>query len=260
MCLLLCLTLLVQSTQVFAADDNINNGMGYTVDGTIAYEDDFASAKIEDNKLIIYTTDCSNENKSKYLQWAGEYSDAIEFKETEYSYNNLLEKGQDVLDVLYESIGQTELNYYVSEANNSIVVLMDKETKNNLERQRYAISFDVPVTYEVNNNYSLSSTDVIGGSALLNATTLQSMSVGCCGYFRGVRSIATCGHGSSGDYAVISDTSSNSNFNFTNKIGATYKVTGMITSPVVNTYVYFYGSATKTYCLGQVTVVELCLR
>ena len=304
MCLLLCLTLFVHSTQAFASDDvwneirlmelvrlqeraveandNINNAMGYTEIGTIDYEDDFGAARIEENKLVIYTTDCSDENKNKYLAWAGEYSDVINFQEAEYSYNYLLGKGEEVLEVLHETIGQTELTYYVSEANNSIVVLMDEETKNALEKQRTTISFDVPVVFEENSDYSLSATDVKGGSALLNATTLQSMSVGCCGYYRGVRSIATCGHGSSavgnkvycedtslgyvgnityrnfgdgisGDYAIISDSSSNSNFNFTNKIGGTYTVTGMITSPAVNTYVYFYGSTTQTYCLGQVT-------
>ena len=177
-----------QQERAVAANDCINNGMGFNADGTLDYEDDFAGAKI------------------------------IE------------------------------------------------DTESLLRKQRMAIDYDVPVEYKVVEESELLSAEAKGGDYLYNMNTDSEISIGCCGYFRGVPSLATCGHGISGvgnmlrgqdqleglvgkvvyhhfadglsgDYAIISGT--NSNYTYTNKIGENYRIKGTITSPAVNTYVYF---------------------
>ena len=88
-----------------AANDNINNGMGFNNDGSIDYEDDFAGAEIIGDKLVISLVDCSEATKEKYLEWAAEYADAVEFEQAEYAYNYLFEQADEVVEALYEETG-----------------------------------------------------------------------------------------------------------------------------------------------------------
>lgn len=269
--------LMAEQERAVAANDCIVNGMGFLENGTIDYEDDFAGARIEGNKLILSLTDCSELAKEKYLIWAADYTDVLEFEQVDYSYNYLMSKVDDVVDTLYEQTGNQALGYYVSEAKNTIVIKVDEDTHNVLNRQRTAINYEVPVEYESACEAEYMSANIEGGDLLYNINSGSSISVGCCGYFRGRPSIATCGHGinavgnqfwgedplngyigsvvhhnfydgSYGDYAILSG--ADSDYTYTNKIGATYSITGVATSPAVGTYVYFYGNTTKQYCLG----------
>lgn len=200
-------------------------------------------------------------------------------EEVEYSYNYLSSKVEDVLDTLYIQTGKGVLGYYVSEISNSIVLKIDEDTKNMLNKQRSNITYDVPVEYELGDEAEYVSSEIRGGNTIYNFDSNSYLSVGCCGYFRGVLSVATCGHGingigdrfwgedptqglvgtvvyhnfnngSYGDYAILSG--ANANYTYTNKIGSEYSITGVVTNPAVGTYVYFYGQETQQYCLGIV--------
>lgn len=272
--------LMAEQEDAVAANDCIVNGMGILSDGSLDYESDFAGMRIDSNKLVLSLTDCSEMNKKKYLDWALGYEDVIIFEEVEYSYDYLRSQVPDVIEKICEVTGEHILSYYVSEVENNVVVKMSENAQKILNKQRMNLDFNVPVKYVVGNSATTASTEeVVGGAHLQNVQNNDHFSVGCCGYFRGVPSIATCGHsitgvgdqiwvndcsggfvgsvvyhnfenGRAGDYAIISG--SNSYYEFTNKVGNTYEINGTISNPAVGTYVYFYGNTTQQYCFGRV--------
>lgn len=73
-----------------AANECLNESFGHDAIGNITFPDDFAGARIEEDKLVLSLTDTTAENKAKYIRWAGDYADYLLFENVEYSYNQLM--------------------------------------------------------------------------------------------------------------------------------------------------------------------------
>lgn len=63
-----------------AANECLNESFGHDAIGNITFPDDFAGARIEEDKLVLSLTDTTAENKAKYIRWAGDYADYLLFE------------------------------------------------------------------------------------------------------------------------------------------------------------------------------------
>ena len=151
-----------------AANECLNESFGHDAIGNITFPDDFAGARIEEDKLVLSLTDTTAENKAKYIRWAGDYADYLLFENVEYSYNQLMNAAIDVTNTLKES-GYQITQYYVSEINNEVVLGMDLNSElcqngvsqiNRPEALAASLSKEYNVPIRMENNGTLSSPPV----------------------------------------------------------------------------------------------------
>lgn len=192
-----------------AANECLNESFGHDAIGNITFPDDFAGARIEEDKLVLSLTDTTAENKAKYIRWAGDYADYLLFENVEYSYNQLMNAAIDVTNTLKES-GYQITQYYVSEINNEVVLGMDLNSElcqngvsqiNRPEALAASLSkeYNVPIRMEniapSNTAASNSIATLRGGAKIVNITSNSEITLSCCGYYAGSDAILTCGHG-----------------------------------------------------------------
>lgn len=81
------------------------------------------------------------------------------------------------MNELYEQTGTTVLGCYISEINNSIVLMIDEDTQEIIEKQRATISYSVPIEFEVSDVVECTSVEIKGGDMLYNMDCYRYTSV-----------------------------------------------------------------------------------
>lgn len=104
-----------------AANECLNQAFGQTANGTITFPEDYAGAYIDGGHLVLLLTNTSEEATEKYRNWAGEYSSCLTFKKVKYSYNELSEKLDPIVEKLKED-GYEVTSSAVSETENAVSI------------------------------------------------------------------------------------------------------------------------------------------
>ena len=104
-----------------AANECLNQAFGQTANGTIIFPEDYAGAYIDGGHLVLLLTNTSEEATEKYRNWAGEYSSCLTFKKVKYSYNELSEKLDPIVEKLKED-GYEVTSSAVSETENAVSI------------------------------------------------------------------------------------------------------------------------------------------
>ena len=82
--------LMLQQEDAVAANELLNEAFGHDAVGNITFPNDFAGARIEENKLVLSLTNTGIDNTTKYLNWVGDYADCLAFEKVDYSYLTML--------------------------------------------------------------------------------------------------------------------------------------------------------------------------
>ena len=104
-----------------AANECLNQAFGQTANGTIIFPEDYAGAYINGVHLVLLLTNTSEEATEKYRNWAGKYSSCLTFKKVKYSYNELSEKLDPIVEKLKED-GYEVTSSAVSETENAVSI------------------------------------------------------------------------------------------------------------------------------------------
>lgn len=104
-----------------AANECLNQAFGQTANGSIIFPEDYAGAYINGGHLVLLLTNTSEEATEKYRNWAGEYSSCLTFKKVKYSYNELSEKLDPIVEKLKED-GYEVTSSAVSETENAVSI------------------------------------------------------------------------------------------------------------------------------------------
>lgn len=76
--------LMLQQEDAVAANELLNEAFGHDAVGNITFPNDFAGARIEENKLVLSLTNTGIDNTTKYLNWVGDYADCLAFEKVDY--------------------------------------------------------------------------------------------------------------------------------------------------------------------------------
>ena len=104
-----------------AANECLNQAFGQTANGSIIFPEDYAGAYINGGHLVLLLTNTSEEATEKYRNWAGKYSSCLTFKKVKYSYNELSEKLDPIVEKLKED-GYEVTSSAVSETENAVSI------------------------------------------------------------------------------------------------------------------------------------------
>ena len=96
-----------------AANECLNQAFGQTANGSIIFPEDYAGAYINGGHLVLLLTNTRN--------WAGKYSSCLTFKKVKYSYNELSEKLDPIVEKLKED-GYEVTSSAVSETENAVSI------------------------------------------------------------------------------------------------------------------------------------------
>lgn len=274
------------------ANEALNQAFGHDEKGAIQFPDDFAGVWIDGSDLVVSLIDISEENQVKYRNWAGEYAESLKFENAEYSYCELENAMNGMVNELRKSSPNIEVTqYYVSETDNEIVIGIDEGSKAAVESLPLQATGNYPVRFEIVERPSTTASraymNAYGGARLYNETSGAGTTLSCCGTYNGSPAILTCGHGiqqvgdkikyslqtgfkignvlyyryqnnKSGDFGIISVETGT--FDTTNIIRAVsgwddfedYTIKGTNSDVAVGTVVKFYGATTYYVSRGVV--------
>ena len=214
--------LMLLQEDAVAANELLNEAFGHDAVGNITFPNDFAGARIEENKLVLSLTDTDIDNTTKYLNWVGDYADCLVFEKVEFSYNDLMDAAAEAAHELKE-LGYPITQYYVSETNNDVVIGMNfndisyqnsvlSSTRSETLATDLSDEHNVPIRFENIAPTTATMTNAIatlrGGAKITNITANCSMTLSCCGSYGGVPAILTCGHGGQSPNDIIKYASS----------------------------------------------------
>ena len=103
--------LMLLQEDAVAANELLNESFGHDAVGNITFPNDFAGARIEENKLVLSLTNTGIDNTTKYLNWVGDYADCLAFEKVDYSYNHLMDAAAGAAHEL-EELGYPITQYY----------------------------------------------------------------------------------------------------------------------------------------------------
>ena len=214
--------LMLLQEDAVAANELLNESFGHDAVGNITFPNDFAGARIEENKLVLSLTNTGIDNTTKYLNWVGDYADCLAFEKVDYSYNHLMDAAAGAAHEL-EELGYPITQYYVSETNNDVVIGMNfddisyqdsvlSSTRSETLATALSDEHNVPIRFENIAPTTATVTNAIatlrGGAKITNITANCSMTLSCCGSYGGVPVILTCGHGGQSPNDIIKYASS----------------------------------------------------
>lgn len=274
-------------TDALRSYQNIIDSFAKDENGLSIYPIEYAGAFIDNEKLVIQLTDCSETFQDKYLQFC-ENDEKISFKEVQYSLNDLLSYESYALDMAKN--GYNVIGYGICEKENSFEIYLDSSIEKDASAKYDLIGerLELPINISYQEPV-ISCATMWGGDAIYNEDTGSSMTVGICGTYNGQNALLTCGHGneevgiifprypyityggtrigqvsyqrantssletgvdSLGDFAIVS---LNSDVTTTNKIYGALNVVGTYSSLPEGTTIYKYG---KTSGLSYGTITQ----
>ena len=214
--------LMLQQEDAVAANELLNEAFGHDAVGNITFPNDFAGARIEENKLVLSLTNTGIDNTTKYLNWVGDYADCLAFEKVDYSYYLLMDAAAGAAHEL-EELGYPILFFFVFETNNDVVIGMNfddisyqdsvlSSTRSETLATALSDEHNVPIRFENIAPTTATVTNAIatlrGGAKITNITANCSMTLSCCGSYGGVPVILTCGHGGQSPNDIIKYASS----------------------------------------------------
>ncbi len=259
-------------TNALLAYDSLFQTFAHDTSGLPIYPDNFSSAYIDGEMLVVRLSDIREETIHYYTEILGEYAEYVRFEEADYSRNELTEIMVDAISPCLEE-GCGIFGCYVSEYDDQIIVECEKNSsfietvKTFSDAKLFSIKYSEGYTTD---------TTLRAGDYITNSYG-AGMTLGVCGRYGGDNSILTCGHGvsfinqdfyydgtssmgkasiksfpsgggySTGDYGIVKITSGDS---ISYEVWEPYDsstiqyIYGTYSNPPANTVVYRYGIST----------------
>ena len=274
---------IVEQESALLAYQNLWNSFGKDSKGNAIYPDEYGGEYIEDGKLVILLTDCSQSLKDEYKQRCNNSSD-ITFKEVEHSYNSL--SSYSLYADQLQQDGALVVSSGVDVRSNTYSIGINENRVSRSSRLVPSVALasnSLPITF-TEESPIYSAVNMWGGDTIKNESSGATMTAGICGTYNGKKALLTCGHGNTGspyiafattrigqvvfqrantaildtsanslgDFSFVSLNSNATTTNIVRKGTSTVPITGTYSSVPVGTTIYKYGTTTK-YSWGTVS-------